>query len=83
MLGAMKFYPASLKYMGKHSKKYSEYMQMDEAGGCVELLDEGQIKYYFPLENRKEFFLTPHPNPEWLDKNKYSKIMLDGQKKSQ
>ncbi len=71
MFGALKYYPGSLKYMGKHASRYNTMINMDEAGGCVELMEDNKIKYYLPIDNRKDFFLTPHPNPKWKDASKY------------
>lgn len=68
----MKFYPASLKFIGENHEKYKDKIDVSKAGGCVELIENGLIKYYFPLQHASDFFLTPHPNPEWKDPNKYN-----------
>lgn len=82
MLGALKYYPSSLKYMGRHSSKFRDNIDMDEAGGCIELMEDNRIKYYLPLDHKREFFLTPHPNPEWKDPSKYQNFIKEGERNS-
>ena len=80
-LGAMKFYPASLKYMGAKKKQYEHmFKASDQNGGSIELTVGRTIQYHFPLEKRNEFDITMHPKPAWKDQNKYTDIMKQGDK---
>jgi len=49
-LGAMKFYPASLRFLGENKAKYPGAFNMQEPSGSVELNQGSLIQYYFPLE---------------------------------
>jgi hypothetical protein len=44
----------------------------------LELCENGLIKYYFPLDHRKDYFLTPDPNPKLVDTGKYENIYKNG-----
>ena len=35
------------------------------------------IRFYFPLENKKDFFLTPHPEPKLRPIDKKELFMND------
>ncbi|CDW90238.1 UNKNOWN [Stylonychia lemnae] len=81
MIGAQKFYPASLKYMGQNKERLGS--QMNELSGSAELIQDGKIKYYFPLENKKDFYLTPDPRPEQKNLYKYKDQIEKSSKKNQ
>ena len=55
-LGAIKFYPASLKYIGEHKKEFENLFKQgpeeDKNGGSIELTIDNVIHYHWPLENR-------------------------------
>ena len=78
----MKYYPSSLEFIGKYHQKYGAVLDFSKAGGAVELVEHGLIKYYLPLASRDDFYLTPHSDPEWKDPNKY-KAAIEVSKKNQ
>jgi hypothetical protein len=61
-LGAMKFYPAILEYMGKEKAKNEHMFQQTQgtkdAGGSIELTVGNTIHFHFPLEERPVFYAT-------------------------
>ena len=82
-LGAMKFYPASLKFMGANRSKYEHMFESNsnDNGGSIEMTVGKTIQYHFPLEKRSEFNLTAHPKPLWKNQKKYTDLIKEGEKK--
>ena len=82
-MGAMKFYPASLRKMGLERSKYEHMFEekndSEAAGGSIELTIGNTINFYFPLEQRQQFYLTSYPIPEWKDDKKYTNLMKEGE----
>ena len=74
MIGPMKYYPACLKFMGAHPEKYGHINMSAGDGGSVETYESSFIRYYFPLEQNKEFYITPYPKPQYKDSCKYENI---------
>jgi hypothetical protein len=72
--GAMRFYPACLSYILRYKKRLSDVLSTEKKTGTIELIDEGLVKYYMPLENFKEFYLTKNPQPAVMNDNKYTNI---------
>jgi len=79
-LGASRFYPASLAFMGRNMPRYRHMFEAPRPGqpeesGSIELTQGGMINYHFPLEQRAAFMLTKFPTPLWRNPKKYVKIM--------
>jgi hypothetical protein len=51
--------------------------QNEKEGGTLEVHEEGFVKFYVPLESRKEFFLTPYPEPEQKEVDRHKLFMDD------
>ena len=74
-LAPIKFYPASLEYIGRNKTKYGDLFNPCEPSGSIELYEGNLIKFYFPLSNRSDFYLTKDPAPEMKDNQKYSEMI--------
>ena len=86
-MGAMKFYPASLRYIGEHKQKYENLFKQNsnQDSGSIELTIDNTIHFHWPMELREKFALSSYPRPEWKDANKYTDMIKKGadQKKTE
>jgi hypothetical protein len=57
-LAPIKYYPASLRFMGKNKQKYGDLMNPNVPSGCLELFENNMVKYHFPLSHRNDFYIT-------------------------
>ena len=71
----MKFYPESLKFMGRNREKYADCFNVTEGGGSMEVYFPDRIEFHFPLAQSREFYLTPHPAPVMKDGKKYTDMI--------
>ncbi|TNV76021.1 hypothetical protein FGO68_gene15487 [Halteria grandinella] len=62
-LGASKFYPAMETYMTAKKEKFDPIFSGIESPGAIEINRDGQIQYFVPFENVREFSLTEYAKP--------------------
>ena len=76
MLAPMKFYPAGEKYILANKEKYREAIKnQSEKEVSVEVFEENQVKYYWPLEKNTDYFLTTYPQGQLKDVDAYKKAL--------
>ena len=55
-------------------EKYSDALKTGHYG-TVEMKEDNNITYYFPLTEREKFFLTPYPAPQLINPRKYDQYI--------
>ena len=75
--GSSRFLPSCLQYLLRNQRSMKDVLKnMDQMSGTLELLDRtsNRIRYFMPIENQKEFYLTTKDVPRAKRENKYTNL---------
>lgn len=75
--GAIRFYPTAWNYILQNKRRNDNFFKKDSNCSTLELIDGSEIKFYIPLENFKEFYLTTHPRGEVLNDRRYTEYFYE------